>query len=171
MLADAGYPDGFTVTLDCPTDRYVNDEEICTAIVGMLAKVGVKVDLLAQTRNLYFAKIGKRDTSFYLHGWGSGTDAQSIMQLLMHSKTERAGSWNVGDYSNARVDELISKIGTEMNTAKRLAYFKEAFTIHRDEVGVIPVHGQMLAWAVSKNVTVKQRADDFLDLRFVTISD
>ncbi len=169
LLTDAGYADGFTVTMDCPTDRYTNDQQICVAIVGMLAQVGVKVDLLAQTRNLYFAKIGKRDTSFYLHGWGAGTDGQSIMQLLMHTPGPRIGSWNVGNYSNPKVDDLIARIGREMNTEKRLALFKEAFDIHRAEVGVIPVHGQMLTWGVAKKVTLRQRADDYLDLRYVTV--
>jgi len=170
LLADAGYPNGFTVTLDCPTDRYTNDQQICVAIVGMLAQIGVKVDLLAQTRNLYFAKIGRRDTSFYLHGWGVGTDGQSIMQLLMHTPGQGIGSWNVGNYSNARVDSLIRQIGAEMDEKKRLALFKEAFDIHRAEVGVIPVHGQMLTWGLSKKVTLRQRADDYLDLRYVTFA-
>jgi peptide/nickel transport system substrate-binding protein len=169
LMADAGYPNGFTVTMDCPTDRYVNDEQICIAIVSMLAQIGVKVDLLAQSRNPYFAKIGKRDTSFYLHGWGSGTDAQSIMQLLMHSPTERAGSWNSGGYQNPKVDELIVKIGSEMNRDKRQAMFKEAFDIHRNDIGVIPIHRQVLIWGVSKKVSVKQRADDYLDLNYVRI--
>jgi peptide/nickel transport system substrate-binding protein len=169
LMADAGYPNGFSVTLDCPTDRYVNDEQICIAIVSMLAQIGVKVDLLAQTRNPYFAKVGKRDTSFYLHGWGSGTDAQSIMQLLMHSPTERAGSWNSGSYSNPKVDELILKAASEMNPEKRLAIFKEIFDIHRAEIGIIPIHRQVLIWGVSKKISLKQRADDYLDLNYVQV--
>ena len=59
LLAEAGYPDGFEVTMDCPNDRYVNDAAICQAIVGMLARIGVKIDLLAQPKAHYFAKILK----------------------------------------------------------------------------------------------------------------
>jgi peptide/nickel transport system substrate-binding protein len=169
LLAEAGYPNGFSVTLDCPNDRYVNDEQICTAIVGMLARIGIKVDLLAQTRSLYFAKTGKRDTSFFLFGWSAGTDAQSTMQLLMHAPTEKEGSLNFGSYSNPRVDTLIRLIGNEMNREKRLAMFKEAFQTVRDDFGYIPLHGQMLAWGVNKKVSLLQRADDFLDLRFVNV--
>jgi peptide/nickel transport system substrate-binding protein len=170
LMKEAGYGNGFSITLDCPNNRYVNDEQICTAVVGMLARINVKVDLLAQASTIYFAKIGARDTSFYLHGWGSGTDAQSIMQILMHTKTEQQGSWNVGGYTNARIDELIKLIGVEMDTEKRLAYFKEAFDLHRKDIAVIPLHGQTLAWGLSKKVTALQRADDYLDLRFVQIA-
>ena len=146
---------------DCSTDRYVNDDQVCAAVVGMLARIGVKVDLLAQTRNLYFAKVGAGDTSFYLHGWGSGTDALSLMQLLMNTKTDKLGSWNIGGYSNPRVDELIALIGTEMDPEKRLAMFKEAFDLHRKDIAVIPLHGQTLAWGLGKKASVMQRADDF----------
>ena len=69
MLAEAGIRDGFELTMDCPSDRYVNDEAICTAIVAMLARIGVKVDLIAQTKLRYFTKIQALDTDFYLIGW------------------------------------------------------------------------------------------------------
>ena len=76
LLADAGYPDGFEVQLNCPNDRYVNDEAICQAVVGMLARIGVKVDLLAEPKSKYFARLaaaGGFDTSFYLQGWTPST--------------------------------------------------------------------------------------------------
>src|ERR1700758_931656 len=72
LLAEAGYPDGFELTMDCPNDRYVNDAAICQAVVGMLARIGVKVNLLAQPKAQYFAKVlkpGGFQTSFYLLGW------------------------------------------------------------------------------------------------------
>ena len=72
LLTEAGYPDGFEVTMDCPNDRYVNDAAICQAVVGMLARIGVKVELLAQPKAQYFAKVlkpGGFKTSFYLLGW------------------------------------------------------------------------------------------------------
>ena len=75
LLADAGYPNGFGVTLDCPNDRYVNDEAICQAVTAMLARIGVKVTLNAQTRLKYFAEISNPDyhTSFYMLGWTPNT--------------------------------------------------------------------------------------------------
>ena len=75
LLADAGYPDGFEVGFDCPNDRYVNDEAMCQAVVAMLARIGIKANLLAQTRAKYFGKINAPDfdTSFYMLGWTPGT--------------------------------------------------------------------------------------------------
>jgi len=92
------------------------------------------------------------------------------MQILMHTKTDKQGSWNVGGYTNGRVDELIALIGVEMDAEKRLSYFKEAFAQHRKDIAAIPLHGQTLAWGLSKKVTAMQRADDYLDLRFVQIA-
>ena len=170
LMDEAGYPDGFEVTLDCPVGRYVNDDKICAAVAPMLARVKIKVNVLAQAPNLYFQKIGGRDTSFYLHGWGSDPDAQPLMVILMHSPTKAgAGSWNVGGYSNPRVDELIDRIGGEMDGAKRLDMIREAVAIERAEVGVIPIHQQMLTWGLRKTVDVIQRPDDFLDLSSVVV--
>ena len=87
LLADAGYPNGFEVGMDCPNDRYVNDEAICQAVVGMLARVGVKVNLNAQPKAKYFAKVlkpGDYKTSFYLLGWTPGSfDSHNILFNIM----------------------------------------------------------------------------------------
>ena len=93
MLADAGYPNGFEVGMDCPNDRYVNDEKICQAVVAMLAKIGMKVNLRAQTRNLYFAKILRKlgrqagETSFYMLGWSPATtyDVHNVFEALIQT--------------------------------------------------------------------------------------
>jgi peptide/nickel transport system substrate-binding protein len=170
LLDEAGYPDGFEVTLDCPAGRYVNDDKLCAAIAAMLAKVKIKVNVLAQAPNLYFQKIGGRDTSFYLHGWGSDQDAQPVMVILMHSPTKAgAGSWNVGGYANAAVDDLIDRIGREMDPQVRLGMIRTAVETEREDFGVVPVHQQMLAWGVAKKVSVAQRPDDFLDLASVKV--
>jgi peptide/nickel transport system substrate-binding protein len=87
LLADAGYPDGFEVQLDCPNDRYVNDEQICQAVVGMLARIGIKVDLNAEPKSKFFAAIsaaGGYDTSFYLLGWTPTTlESYNVFQYIM----------------------------------------------------------------------------------------
>ena len=84
LLTEAGYPDGFEVTMDCPNDRYVNDAAICQAVVGMLARIGVKVTLLAQPKAQYFAKVleaGGYQTSFYLLGWTPGTSTRTTCSM------------------------------------------------------------------------------------------
>jgi ABC-type dipeptide transport system, periplasmic component len=90
LLADAGYPNGFEVTLDCPNNRYINDEKICIAVAGMLAKISVNVKVNAMPRAQYFPKTQKLDTSFYMLGWGgSTTDAIFMLQPVLHSRNEK----------------------------------------------------------------------------------
>ena len=115
LLAEAGYPDGFEVQMDCPNDRYVNDEQICQAVVGMLARVGVKVDLNAEPKSKFFAAIsaaGGYDSSFYLLGWTPATlESFNVFQYIMGCRDPKTnwGGNNVGDYCNPKVDELARK--------------------------------------------------------------
>ena len=126
LLADAGYPDGFEVGMDCPNDRYVNDEAICQAVVSMLAKVGVKINLNAQPKAQYFAKVlasGGFETSFFLLGWTPGSfDSWNVLSNL-HGCRDAEGNgslFNLGGYCNPAVDELSKKILSENDAAKRL---------------------------------------------------
>src|ERR1700724_4825797 len=117
LLSDAGYPDGFEVTLDCPNDRYVNDAAICQAVVGMLARIGVKVELLAQPKQQYFAKVlkpGGFKTSFYLLGWTpASSDSQNVLHDIMgcrgDEKDSTRGEANLGGYCNKELDTLTDK--------------------------------------------------------------
>ena len=173
LLAEAGYPDGFTVTMDCPNDRYVNDERICQAVASMLARIGVKIDLLAQTKSKYFAKVLAQngyDTSFYLLGWTPSTfDAHNVIDSIMSCRVDGKGSFNLGGYCNKRVTELSDLIQVETDQEKRQALIDEANRIHAEEVGHIPLHQQPLSWGVSDKVSVAQRADDMFHLRHVTV--
>ncbi|KPK34902.1 MAG: ABC transporter substrate-binding protein [Betaproteobacteria bacterium SG8_40] len=172
LLSEAGYPNGFPVTLDCPNDRYVNDEAICLSIIPMLKRIGIDVKLNAQTKSLHFEKIGRKqnyNTSFYMLGWTPGSyDAHNPLLQLMTLDGEGQGTWNGGRYTNARVETLTDQIAGEMDTAKRNAMIMEAFTIHHKDVGHIPLHQQTLAWGVGKRVKeVKQRPQNDVDLRYV----
>ncbi len=175
LLTEAGYPDGFELGMDCPNNRYVNDELICQAVVGFLARVGIKVDLNAQPKSKYFAKVSPQngnDTSFYLLGWTPGTmDAHNVLFNLMHSFSaeKNTGQFNYGRYSNARIDEITGLVEQETDQAKRQALMDEAFTILQDEVGYLPLHQQPLSWGVREGVDVVQRADNVLDFRNVVM--
>lgn len=175
LLKEAGYPDGFTVTMDCPNNRYVNDEKICQAVASMLAKVGVKIDLLAQPKSKYFAKVlaqGGYDTSFYLLGWTPASmDVYNVFNSLIvcQNKEKKAGSFNLGNYCNKKVDELTKIIASETDVAKRQAAIDEAAKIIQDEVGYLPLHQQPLSWGVRDGVKVAQRADNVLDYRDVVM--
>jgi peptide/nickel transport system substrate-binding protein len=175
LLAEAGYPDGFPVTLDCPNDRYVRDEAICTATVPMLERIGIDVTLNAQTKSLHFNKIGQaqgNNTSFFMLGWTPGSfDAHNPLVNLMTMEGDGRGAWNCGRYSNPRVEELTTQIGQTVDEEKRDELIYEAFKIHKDEVGHVPLHQQALAWGVRDDTVadVKQRAWNDVDLRYVTM--
>ena len=175
LLADAGYPDGFELGMDCPNNRYVNDELICRAVAGYLARVGIKIELNAQPKSKYFAKVSPQsgnDTSFYLLGWTPTTiDADNALFNLVHSfdKDSGAGQFNYGHYSNPKIDELVGQIENETDQGKRQELIDQAFKLLKDDVGYLPVHQQPLSWGVRDTVDVKQRADDVLDFRNVTM--
>ncbi|MBU1359697.1 MAG: ABC transporter substrate-binding protein [Gammaproteobacteria bacterium] len=172
LLADAGYADGFEVTMNCPNDRYVNDAQICQAVAANLARIGVKINLVAETKISYFPKILRRDTSFYLLGWTPSTyDAHNALNALMRCPDDKtgAGQFNLGSYCNPKVDDLIVKVQSETDKAKRDAMIKEAFAIHADDVGHLPLHQQSLAWGVSKKVTLTQRADNYMPFDWISI--
>ncbi|MBM3555452.1 MAG: ABC transporter substrate-binding protein [Alphaproteobacteria bacterium] len=172
LLAEAGYPNGFPVTLDCPNDRYVNDEAICQAVIPMLARVGIQAKLNAQTKGKHFDKIGKKEnnnTSFYMLGWTPGTyDGHNALVNLMITQGQDVGSWNSGRYSNAKVEKLTQDIAVELDLKKRVAMMQEAFKIHKDDFGHLPLHQQALAWGVRDSVaSIAQPANDAVWLTYV----
>jgi peptide/nickel transport system substrate-binding protein len=175
LLADAGYPDGFSVQLDCPNDRYVKDEKVCQAEASMLARIGIKIDLQAQTKTKYFAKIllqAGNNTSMYMLGWTpSSIDAANSLTNLVSCRDAKtaAGQFNLGGYCNKEIDALTQKIDTETDQAKRNTMIKEAFTMLRNDYGYLPLHQQPMSWGIRKGIKVAQRADDVLDIRNVVM--
>ena len=176
LMAEAGFADGFEVTMDCPNDRYVNDERICQAAASMLAKIGVKVNLLAQTKSKYFGKVlaqNDYDTDFFLLGWTPSTfDSHNPISALMACRggEDEVGAFNLGGYCNPKINELSAKIQSETDQAARQAMIDEAFKIHQDDWGHIPLHQQPLSWGVSDKVEVLQRPDNAFDLRYAVVN-
>ena len=172
LLKEAGYPNGFRVGFDCPNDRYVMDEQICTAITSMLARIGVKVDLLAQTKTKYFTKIlaPNYNTDFYLLGWTPATyDAHNVLYTLLASRNGSRGEVNVGGYSNPALDELTTKIGIESDQAKRDAMIDQAAEIVQKDFAVVPLHQQVIVWAAKDSTNVAQPADNFFPFRYIQV--
>src|SRR5688572_13100257 len=171
LLAEAGYPKGFGFTLNCPNDRYVNDEKICVAVTAMWAKIGVNAKLETMPRAQYFQKMGKLDTSAYLLGWGGGSpDAIWILKPVLHSRdTKGSGDGNYGDTKHARLDELTDLIEGEMDPAKRNAMIHEAVKIVQDEVLRIPLHRQVIPWVSKANITVSHQPNNFLTPHWITV--
>ena len=172
LLAEAGYPQGFGVTMDCPNDRYVNDEAICQAVTAMLARVGVKVTLNAQTRLKYFSEINNPNyhTSFYLLGWTPNTyDAHNAFFNLLGTRNGVRGVINDGGWSNPEFDALVDKIAVEEDKAKRQSMIEQASAMVRDQVPAIPIHQQTVVWATRSNIELQQLADNTFPLRLVTV--
>jgi peptide/nickel transport system substrate-binding protein len=162
LLAEAGYPQGFEVTLDCPNNRYINDEEICQAVAAMWTRVGVRTTLNAMPLGPFFAKIQRRETSVYLLGWGVPTlDALYSFQSLLATPGRNPADciWNYGGYSNARMDELIEIMKTQSGQP-RMAAIREALRIYREDVPHIPLHHQMIPWATRSSLTIPHSANN-----------
>jgi peptide/nickel transport system substrate-binding protein len=174
LLSEAGYADGFEVRLDCPNNRYVNDERICVAVAAMLAQVGVKVQVSAQPMASFAPRLDERDLSFFLVGIGGGSrDPQTSLTLVAHSENAASGDgrFNAGRFADAELDRLIDGIKTEMDSTRRDAMIRQALIRVRDGVYVIPLHRQMLAWAMRSHVDVVHTPYNGLVLRWTTVGD
>ena len=173
LLAEAGYPDGFGFGLKCPNNRYLNDEAVCQAVVSMLAQVGIEAQLDAMPVQNYWPELRADNFDMYLLGWSPGTfDHEHPVRFLASTPNEekRLGSWNFGGYSNARVDELLPMIQSEIDDAKRQAMLDEYASILQDDHAYVPLYVQPLLWGVQSNVSLTQRPDNFFILRWVTMN-
>ncbi len=149
LLTDAGYPNGFAITLDCPNDRYINDEAICQAAVGMLGQIGVNVRLNATPKAQFFPQINALQTDFYMLGWGVPSyDSEYIFNFLYHTKSDAYGSWNSTRYSNPAIDSQTKAIAAEVDIAKRDAMIAEMWATVQTDLAYVPIHHQVLNWAM-----------------------
>ncbi len=171
LLAAAGYGQGFEVTLDCPNDRYVNDEEICKTLASMWARIGVKVRVNTMPRTVYFSKLTKLDTSLYMLGWGgSVTDAETTFTPIYRTRAAGGvGDFNYGQVNNPKMDQLAAASSKEPDPAKREALIKATIKEHNDQVHHIPLHRQFIPWATRANVEVVHRADNWLEWAWVKV--
>ncbi|HEY9238901.1 MAG TPA: ABC transporter substrate-binding protein [Burkholderiaceae bacterium] len=172
LLASAGYPDGFEFTLDCPNDRYVNDEEICKTLASMWSKIGMKVRVNTMPRSIYFAKLGNLDTSAYMLGWGgSVTDAETTLTPIYRTRGPGGiGQFNYGQVNNPKMDQLAAQSSKEADPVKREALIKAAVKEHNEQVHHIPLHRQFIPWATRANVEVVHRADNWLEWAWVKVN-
>ena len=171
LMAEAGYADGFEVTIDCPNNRYVNDEEICVALASMWAQLKVRLKVNAQPRTLYFPKLEKLDTSLYLLGWGGAvTDAETILTPLMRARSDKGvGLYNYGNSRNDKFDALAAQSSIEPDPAKREQLIRAALTEWKEQVHTIPLHRQVIPWAMRSTVNLVHRADNYVVMQWVTL--
>ncbi|MEM9551480.1 MAG: ABC transporter substrate-binding protein [Pseudomonadota bacterium] len=167
LMAEAGYGDGFTIQLDCPNDRYINDEAICQAAVGMLAQIGVTVNLDAKPKAQHFPLINNLETDFYMLGWGVPTyDSEYIFNFLVHTKGEKYGSWNGTRYSNADLDGKIVALASETDLEARNGMINEIWQVVQEEQLYIPIHHQVLNWGMASNIDTIVAPDDTAKFKY-----
>ncbi len=170
LMAEAGYADGFSIQLDCPNDRYINDEAICQAAVGMLAQIGVNVNLDAKPKAQHFPLINNLETDFYMLGWGVPTyDSEYIFNFLVHTKGDKYGSWNGTRYTNPDLDAKIVALASETDLEKRNGMIAEIWAQVQEDVLYLPIHHQVLNWGMKSNVGTIVAPDDTAKFKYFTM--
>ncbi|MEM6304688.1 MAG: ABC transporter substrate-binding protein [Pseudomonadota bacterium] len=167
LMEEAGYGDGFSIQLDCPNDRYINDEAICQAAVGMFAQIGVTVNLDAKPKAQHFPLINSLETDFYMLGWGVPTyDSEYIFNFLVHGRNDKYGSWNGTRYNNPDLNEKIVALASETDLEARNGMINEIWTVVQDEALYIPIHHQVLNWGMKSGVDTIVAADDTAKFKY-----
>jgi peptide/nickel transport system substrate-binding protein len=170
LMTEAGYPNGFSIKLNCPNNRYINDEKICQATVGFLGQIGIKTTLDARPMAQHTPTILKSETDFYMLGWGVASfDAAYTLDSLYHSRDKVYGTYNATQTVYPEWDKKMEALATETDTKKRDAALAEILAWAKDEVLFIPIHNQLLAWGMKKNVEVKVQPENQLYVKYVKI--
>ena len=170
MLAAAGYPDGFELTIHGPNDRYINDAKIAEAIGQMLTRIGIKTTVETMPRSVYFGRASRGgpdktpEFSFILVGWGAGSgEASSPLKSLIatHTPDKGWGSSNRGRYSNPEFDALLTTALSTVDDAKRQDLLAEATEMAIEDVAIIPTHYQVSTWGTRKGLKYVARTDEY----------
>ena len=172
LMADAGYVEGFEVDLACPNNRYIHDADICQTVMLMWARIGVMAKVRTMPMASFFPIIQRNEASIYLLGWGVPTfDALYSLQSLVRTVGSGGdGEYNLGRYSNPEMDKLVDRIKVETDAAARTRLMTQALQLAKDTVAYIPLHDQVIPWALKKNIELVHRADNRVDMRHVKIN-
>lgn len=168
LLAEAGYPNGFSVTLDCVNIAY--RENVCQAATAMLTQIGIRTSLRASPTNQFFPRLSQGTSAFIEFGWTPTTDAWATLNALFHTWSKDGfGTFNAGRYSNPALDTLIDNIRTEPDITRRRAMVGVALRLIGDDLPYVPLYRRTLTWAMAKKVTAVQWPNDQIELRWVRV--
>ena len=172
LLAEAGYPNGFGLTIHGPNDRYVNDEKILQAIGPMLNRVGIDTRVITQPSATYFSQSGPPSFAYtvMMLGWAAGTgETSSPLRAIFatYDPEKGAGLSNRGRYSNPKLDQLLAEALQTVDDPKRDKLLQEASEIGIGDVAIIPLHFQVNLWALRKGLAYAPRADEYTLAQFV----
>lgn len=157
LMKEAGYEDGFSMTMIAPNNRYVNDAKIAQATSAMLSKIGIKVDLKTMPKAQYWPEFDKCAADMLMIGWHADTeDSANLTEFLTMTRNEETGKgqYNCGHYSNPEVDKLIAEANVNTDPASRAKQLQEVETILYNDAAFIPLHWENLAWAAKSNVHI-----------------
>lgn len=169
LLQEAGYGDGFSIRLDCPNDRYINDEAICQAAVGMLGQIGITVNLDSKPKAQHFPLITEGKTDFYMLGWGVPTyDSEYIFNFLVHGRESDIGTWNGTGFDNDALDERIKSLASNTDLKARNAEIAAIWRVVQDEQLYIPIHHQVLNWGMADGLGIEVDPEDQPKVKYFT---
>lgn len=162
LLAEAGYPQGFKVTLAGPNNRYINDEQVLQTVAQLLTRVGIATRVEAAPMSAFLGRVRKEETSFALLGWGSFAADLALRSLVATPTPDKGwGAWNWGRYSNSKVDALMEQALASVDRDKREALASAANTLAMNDLAFIPLHHQVVSWAMRANLNYTPRTDEF----------
>lgn len=172
LLAEAGYPNGFAFNLNCPNDRYVNDEGICQAMAAMLAQAGFEPRLVTEPRQMHFQKVDNHQVDVFMLGWATlpMLDGFSVLSAMLATKEGNYGTFTPKGYSNPKVDELTKAVAIEIDEEKRQAMMQEALMLAKADIAWLPLHQQPLSWAARDTVDIPQAPDDLVRLWYAKVA-
>jgi len=162
LLAAAGYPNGFHVTLAGPNNRYINDEQILQTVAQLLTRAGIQTRVEAMPMSAFLGRVRKEETSFALLGWGSFAADLALRSLVAAPNPEKGyGAWNWGRYANPKVDALMEQALASVDRNKRETLAREANTLAMNDLAFIPLHHQVVSWAMRAGLNYTPRTDEF----------
>lgn len=164
LLAEAGYPNGFAMTIHGPNNRYINDAAIAQALGQMYSRIGIDVKIDTMPSSVYFTRATKLEFSYMVLGWGteSGEQGSALRSLLAtHDTAKGMGVTNRGRYSNLEFDKQLSLALVTMDDKKREAMIQQAAEMVMNDVGLIPLHYEVSTWATTKALKYTPRTDQY----------
>jgi peptide/nickel transport system substrate-binding protein len=163
LLAEAGWPEGFGLTIHGPNDRYVNDERVAQSLAGMLTRAGIQTTVVTMPSAVYFSRANRLEFSMMLVGWGADTgEASSPLKALLatYDRDKGMGTTNRGRYSNPKMDAALQQALATVDDARREKLLQEATEIAIGDLGIIPLYHQVNVWATRRDIGYAPRTDE-----------
>ncbi|KAF1021984.1 MAG: Glutathione-binding protein GsiB [Paracidovorax wautersii] len=171
LLAEAGYPNGFSITLGTPNGRYINDSKVAQTVASMWSRIGVKTSVDATAPAVFFKNRDSYSYSAYLAGWGTATGEMSntlTSLLVTPDKDKGLGTTNRSRYSNPEMDKLVAQAGLTMDDTQRAALLAKASEVAMADYAMLPIHYEHSVWAMKKDVRFAGRADQQTMVQYAT---